>query len=329
MTTLVTGAGIVGCHTARLLAARGEPVILLDIAPRRAAIAALLGDAPVDIVVGDVTDYVALKQLARDRQVRRIVHTAALLPAAIRREPRRGYAVNVLGTMNMLELARDEGLGRVVFASSVSVGFSTFGRFAGAAFPENFDMRMASELPTSLYAASKLAAEHCAEAYRATYGVDAIALRYASVFGVWPGGATSAPCQLVTALVEAGRAGRKLVLDEPRLVWGGRDEFVDARDCARANLAALDAPAPARRAYNIATGAWHTLDEVVATVRAVFPALVVERRIEARGGLAGFPFERPAPSDISAAAAELGFRAAYGLSETVRFCAESASPPEV
>jgi UDP-glucose 4-epimerase len=324
MTTLVTGAGAIGCHTARLLAERGESVLLLDIAPRGDAMTDSLGAAPVEIVTGDVTDHAALLRLVRERHVRRIVHTAALLSAAIRRDPRRGYLANIAGAANVLDIARSEALERVVLASSTTVGYGAFDGFAGTAFPEDFALRIASQAPTSFYAASKVAGEHLALAYRAQYNVDFVALRYAAVVNVARGGETSIPGRLFAALLEAGRARRRLVLDDPFLLWSGREEFVDARDCARANLAALDARAPVQRIYNIATGAWHTLPEFVAAIRAVFPELTVEIAALPKGGFAGFPFERPAPSDPGAAARELDFRAAYSLAESARHYAALA-----
>ncbi len=318
MTVLVTGAGTIGGLTAKLLAERGDRVVLFDIAPRREALAGILGAAAPEIVTGDATDFAALQRLVQAERVRRIVHTAALLSAAIRRDPRHGYLTNIAATANILEVARAEKLGRVVLASSSTVGYSAFAGFSGAAFPEDFAMRIASQGPTSLYAAAKVAGEHLAQIYRAQYGVDAVSLRYAAVLSASKDGATSIPGRLFETLLEAGRAGRRAVLDDPFILWAGREEFVDARDCARANLAALDAAKPAQPVYNIATGAWHTLDELVAAVQTVYPALAADIAARPKGGFAGFPFERPAPSDAGAAARDLGFRAAYSLADTIR-----------
>jgi len=55
MSTLITGAGLIGCQTAALLAARGEPVVLLDLAPQNAHIASVLPLEQVTIEAGDVS----------------------------------------------------------------------------------------------------------------------------------------------------------------------------------------------------------------------------------------------------------------------------------
>jgi nucleoside-diphosphate-sugar epimerase len=69
MTVLVTGTGIIGAGTARLLAARGERSCLLDAAPQAEAVASLVDSPLVEIVQGDVTDYAALAGLVRSRRI--------------------------------------------------------------------------------------------------------------------------------------------------------------------------------------------------------------------------------------------------------------------
>ena len=145
--TLITGAGIIGCHTARLLASRGENVLLLDIKPCSKAIASIVDTPLVQVIQGDVSDFDTLSQLIVRNNVRRVVHTAAMLSTAIRANPLRGITVNMIGTANILECGRMHHLDRVVLASSTTVGYSAFDEFKGEVFPEDFSLRSISERP--------------------------------------------------------------------------------------------------------------------------------------------------------------------------------------
>jgi UDP-glucose 4-epimerase len=107
------------------------------------------------------------------------------------------------------------------------------------------------------------------------------------------------------------------VIADPLLMWLGGEEFVDARDCALANVAALDAAAPAQGVYNIGDGAMTGVDNIVAAVHALHPGLEVNLRVTPRGGFAGFPHPRPAPSDLSAAARELHWAPRHGVAAAV------------
>jgi UDP-glucose 4-epimerase len=126
------------------------------------------------------------------------------------------------------------------------------------------------------------------------------------------------PGRLLARLAHGGKTGEKLVLDDPFVLWGGREEFVDARDCARANVCALDAATPAQKVFNIAPGTWFSLEEFIDVVRSVHPRLQAEWPDNIRTGFSGFPHPRPAPSSIAAASQDLGFACTFSLEETVR-----------
>lgn len=318
MTVLVTGAGIIGCHTAARLAQRGERVCLIDIAPALDAIRSVAAGGGIDVVKGDILDYDSLLRLVKERGITHVVHTAAMLARAIRERPRLGVTVNVVGTTNILELAREAKLGRVVLASSTTVGYPTFGSFRGQAFPEDFSMRVVSERPNSLYTVTKLAGEHVALLYREQYGIDTVILRYGAVLGAWRGPNQSIPGRMLLSLLEPAARSRAAIIDDPLLAWKGGEEFVDARDCAQANVAALYAPQPRSGVYNISSGEMVTFEEVVQAVREFYPRLKVEMRVEPEGGIAGFPHVRPAASDISLAKNELGYTAQYRLRDSIR-----------
>ena len=317
MSVLITGAGIIGCHTARILAASGTTVVLLDRLPALDAIRSIVDHPLVSVVTGDVTDVAALERLVRDLSVDAIVHTAALLSTAIRQDPLTGIHVNIMGTANVLEVARRQRLRRVVLASSSTVGYQAFGDFDGAAFPEDFAMHYLRDRPASIYVGTKVAGEYLALLYRDLYRVDAIALRYAAVISAWSGPGTSVPGKVLSSLLLPAQRGETACIDDPYTVWNGGEEFIDARDCARANVAALDAVEPTQGVYNIGMGRLASFDDFVHAVRLSYPALQVRLDVQAAGGFAGFPHVRGAASDISAAARELGWTPAHSLAEAI------------
>ena len=311
MSVLVTGAGVIGSLTAGLLAARGERVVLIDIR--------MPPSIPEGIAfeICDVSDIGALAEVFRRHAVTRVIHTAAMLSTGIRKDPLGGIRVNVMGTANLLDLARQVGLKRVVLASSTTVAYTVFGGHGPSPMVEDEPLRLISQRPASLYAASKLAGEHLALLYRDLYGVDVISLRYGAVLGGSLEHPTSVPGRLLAVLVAGARAGQKVVLDDPLLLWGGREEFIDARDCARANVSALDAPAPRQGVYNVASGEWHTLAEFVDAVQKTHPALEVAFPEAINTGFAGFPHQRPAPSSTEAANREIDFSVRYDLTAAI------------
>lgn len=317
MTVLVTGAGAIGMKTAELLLARGEKVVVADVRPVDTSAQKQSGLATE---ICDIVDREALDALVGAYKIDSIVHTAALLSTAIRLDPPKGVLVNTVGTANVLEIARQRGLRRVVIASSTTVGYTTFATHDAQPIEEDFPLRIVSQRPASIYAATKIAAEHLALVYSDLYGVDVVVLRYGAVLSPAEGPTTSVPDRLLAILLDAGQAGRQAVIDDPFLVWGGKEEFVDMRDCAIANVAALHADRPSSRVYNVATGDWYSFDEFCDAVRTIYPDLRVETKVAATGGFAGFPFLRPAPSNTQLAADEIGFEAKYRLRTTMEDC---------
>ena len=321
MTTLVTGAGLIGALTARHLAEQGEKVVLFDVAPQREAVAATLRPHGVPVVTGDIASYPALAAAIEAHGVRRIVHTAAMLTAAIKADPPRGIGVNILGAVNVLEAARKFGLARVVLASSSTVSYAAFNSNPGERYPEDFRMKVLSERPTTFYSATKLAGEHLALVYAADFGVDVVLLRYGAAIGEWAGPNRSIPGRLIRALLVPAMKGETAVIDDPMLVWQGGDDFVDARDCARANHLALTAAAPRQRVYHVTMGRMLRFDDFVAATRALYPGFKIDVRVTAKAGFAGFPAVRPATSDLGAAERELGYTPRYDLGQALAECA--------
>ena len=316
MSTLITGAGLIGCQTAALLAARGEPVVLLDLAPQPEHIASVLPLDKVVIEAGDVSDRSGLLALMQRHRITQVVHTAAALSLSIRREPTLAADVNFMGTVNLLEAARSLGLRRLVCASSTTVYYPIFHRPHSQPIAEDFAFHSVSERPGSLYAASKLAGEFFAQHYAQAYGLSIAVLRYSAVLGLWAGPNHSVPGRLMAELL--GQGAGPVHLSDPLLMWRGGDDFIDARDVARANLAALDAPALRSCVYTIASGRMARLADFVDAARQLQPGRQIDHAPLPDTGFAGFAHAREVPFDLSRAKAELGFEARHDLMESLR-----------
>ena len=318
MRTLITGAGLIGCQTARLLVERGQEVVLLDKAPQPQHMASVLPLQAVTVETGDIGDRAALLELVQRQRITQVVHTAAALSTAIRREPALAADVNFMGTVNVLEAARLQGLRRVVCASSTTVYYPIFHRPQAQAIDEDFAFHSVSERPGSLYAASKLAGEFFAQHYAQALGVDAVVLRYSAVLGLWAGPNHSVPGCLMAQLLGQGAAGGRVHVDDPLLMWRGGEDFIDFREVARANVAALDVPALPSRVYTIASGRMARFDEFVDAARALNPQLEISHALIPDTGFAGFAHARELPFDVSRARAELGFAARHDLLDSLR-----------
>ena len=174
MKVLVTGgAGFIGSHIAEELAKRGFDVIVLDNfdTGNRENTARLPGR--VEVIEGDVRDLAAVKKAARGAGC--VFHFAAI--ASVQRsitDPVETNGVNITGTLNVLLASRDEGIKRVVFASSCAVyGDPGEGKKKEDLAPD----------PMSPYAVSKLAGEYYCKIFHSVFGLETVILRYFNVFG--------------------------------------------------------------------------------------------------------------------------------------------------
>lgn len=171
---LVTGGGgFIGAHLVERLLRDGYRVRVLDnfATGNRENLRACLED--IELIEGDIQSYERVHNAVRGCNV--VFHQAALpsVPRSIQ-DPLTSNASNVTGTLNVLLSARDEGVDRVVAASSSS---------AYGANPDLPKREGMPSLPIAPYAVSKLAAEHYCQSFFHVYGLETVALRYFNVFG--------------------------------------------------------------------------------------------------------------------------------------------------
>ncbi len=216
---------------------------------------------------GDVQDLARLSEVLREHGVRRIIHLAAALGSALEKEPPWGYRVNVLGSMNVFDAARDNGVERVVFTSSKAVYGSLGGAHSAPVYEPVTEDYVGQT--TNVYGASKKALEDAAYHYRRLFGLDIIALRLGSTFGPGKGrpGAHIGYPQLKTRIVESALDGEPFAVPMADV----RDDIVYNRDVAKGAVLACFAPPPEHWQFNIATGALTSLREFASEVMRVVP----------------------------------------------------------
>src|SRR5687767_10244063 len=120
MTLLLTGAALIGSQIARILVERGQRPVLMDIAPQPAALKDIVDLARVTLLQGSVMQLESLRSVIQEHGITDIVHTAAypMLTQGAQRNPYAAIELNIMGTVNVLEVATTAKLRRVVVASS-------------------------------------------------------------------------------------------------------------------------------------------------------------------------------------------------------------------
>ncbi len=276
MTVLVTGAaGFIGAYVCKALLARGETVIGIDnlndyyqVSLKQDRLSDIVRTGPegqFTFIKVDFSDEVALEQSLEGLHFDRIVHLGAQAGVRYSIENPRTYArSNLLGHLNILELARHRGISHLVYASSSSV-YGT-----NASIPFSVDDRV--DHPVSLYAATKRADELMSETYAHLYRIPQTGLRFFTVYGPW-GRPDMAPWLFTSAILKG----------EPIKVFNHGQmmrDFTYIDDIIAGVIAALDNPpvddaAPKaggsskpHRVYNIGNNQAEKLEDFIAEIEA-------------------------------------------------------------
>lgn len=307
MRYLVTGgAGFIGSHIVERLVREGESVRVIDdfSTGKRENLQPFAGS--IEIVEGDIRDFDRLHRALEGVDV--VLHQAALpsVPRSIA-DPLTSNAVNMVGTLNLLEAARRQKTKKIVYASSSSV------------YGDNPELPKHEGMvpnPLSPYAVSKLGGEKYCQVFARLYGIETIGLRYFNVFGPRqdPNSQYSA---VIPKFITAIQRGVRPVIFGDGLQ--SRDfTFVD--NVVEANLLAARAPNLGGVVMNCACSGQVTLNALVEEINRIVGSDVAPI------------YEAPRPGDIVHSFADirmiqskLGFRPFVdfreGLARTVRYYA--------
>lgn len=280
---LVTGgAGYIGAHTAKALAAAGWTPVVFDSLGNGYLEAVQFGP----FVHGDVRDALAVRQALKDHGCRAVIHFAGLIEvgrSVVR--PDLFFDHNTFGTAALLQAMRDAGAERVIFSSTAAV----YGTPANGSAPiRETDARA----PINPYGDSKLAAERMIAASARAFGLTGVALRYFNACGADPEGrigeAHWPETHLIPLALEAA-----LGVGKPLTVFGTdfdtpdgsclRD-YIHVDDLAAAHVAALEAAfdSGSFQAFNVGVGhgfsVLQVIDAVEQAVGAPVPHTVGPRR---------------------------------------------------
>jgi UDP-glucose 4-epimerase len=316
MTTMITGAGLVGSlAAARLLAEGEERPVLYDVAFSMENLAERLPLDRVTLVRGDVNDLPDLVRTMQTHGVDRVIHTAGFLTWMVRERPYAGVRVNLMGLLSVLEAARLTAVDRVVFCSSSTVYLGATQRPPSGRLEENFTLQAVRDHPPSVYASMKLAGEWLGHNYREEYGVECASVRFAGVFGPWHGTPSGGPSQLMKNLIESAAQGRPCRISSGALASAAID-YVYASDAAQGAVRAAQAPKLESWVYNVGMGAIYKVPELVANVERVAGRKLELDVFEARSP-SGYSTDS-FPTDLSRSRAELGYDPEYPMDEAIR-----------
>lgn len=302
MKCVVTGGcGFIGSHLVDALVARGDEVAALDdfSTGDRGSL-----NPAATLVEGSVTDAALLRSVLRDAGA--VFHTAAMasVPLSVD-DPAGTHEVNATGTLNVLQAAREGGVGRVVFSSSSSV----YGEQPSPIMREDMTPR-----PLSPYGLQKLIGEQYGGMFAQLFGMRVVSLRYFNVYGPrQPAGGAYA---LVVPHFLRLRAEGK-----PLTVYGDGEQtrsYVHVDDVVRANLLAADADLPAgeHAVLNIGSGEETSVNEIAALIGGTVEHIIPNPR--------GAFEEQRKCADHSRATALIGWEPRIPFTEGLRSVPEPA-----
>jgi len=236
---LVTGAhGFIGAWVVKRLLASNFKAVIFDQSPDPRRLRIIMDDDEIEratFVAGDITNGELVSQIVEEREITNIIHLAGVQVPACRANPRLGAMINVIGTINVFEAAKNSGgrVKRIAYASSAAV----FGQSDDAVTEGQ-----AGGMNTH-YGAFKQCNEDNARVYFLDNGINSVGLRPLTVYGAGRDvGMTSDPTKAMKAAV----VGRPF-----HIRFGGKTDFLYVADCADAFIRAASADLEGAHAFNL------------------------------------------------------------------------------
>jgi len=299
---LVTGgAGFIGSDIVKELLQREERVRVLDnfSTGKRENLFEFKEIPNFELIEGDLRSFHTVRTAVKDMNY--ILHQGALpsVPRSVH-DPLTTNDVNILGTLNILEAAKEFGVKRVIYASSSSI----YGD--NETLPKTEDMPV---LPLSPYALSKYTGERYCQIFTKIYGLETVCLRYFNVFGPNQD-PTSQYSAVIPKFIRLMSEGKR-----PFIYGDGTQsrDFTHVSNIVAANLLSCTAEGVSGEVFNIACGESFTLLQFVDALNcilgtAIEPLFEEERPGDVKHSLA----------DISRAKEKLGFRVTTRFEEGLR-----------
>lgn len=260
---LITGAkGFIGAWIVKNLVERGDEPYIFDLDTESHRLSALLSSEQMErlnFVRGDVVRFDDLDKAVTENGITHVIHLAALQVPACAADPRRGAQVNVLGTLNVFEVARRRRdlVKRIVYASSAAV-FGPEEFYDSERVPEGAALQ-----PGTHYGVFKQTNEGNARVYFASDGIASVGLRPWAVYGVGRDqGVTSGP----TKAIKASVVGQPYTI---RFTGGLDLQYVD--DAAKIFLRSAESDLPGARVYTL-RGSVAQVDQFIRELERIRPA---------------------------------------------------------
>ena len=256
MKFLVTGgAGFIGSNISKKLVEKGHSVRVLDNFSTGNAknLDAIINE--IELIDGDIRDFWVVSKAVDG--IDYILHQAALpsVPRSVE-NPLTSNVVNIDGTLNLLEAAKNAGVKKFVMASSSSVYGDAI------ELPKHEGMRPS---PLSPYAVTKLTNEYYLKVYWELYKFPTVALRYFNIFGPQQD-PNSAYAAVFPKFIEALLTGK-----QPMVFGDGEQsrDFTYIDNCVQANILAATNPDIKGDYFNVACGGQYTLNETLDILREI------------------------------------------------------------
>lgn len=296
---LVTGgAGFIGSNIAKKLVEKGVEVVVLD--DLYLGSENNLEDLDVEFIEGSVLDQEKVEEAVEG--VDTVFHQAARSSSPMHRDnPQEGARVNIEGFINVAEAAKEEGVEKIVYASTSSM-------YGSVEPPHREDMDV---MPTNLYTASKMSREKYAEVYSYKNEVQTTGLRYFSVYGPHEK-AKGKFANVVTQFLWKMQKG------EQPVIWGDGEQtrdFTFVEDIAKANILAAERDKKLDgEVINVGTGRDISFNQVVEKLNEVLGTEIDAERVEN-------PMDKyvdATKADISKAKKLLGYEPEYSFEEGLK-----------
>jgi UDP-glucose 4-epimerase len=293
------GAGFIGSHLVRKLIADGARVRVVDNLATGDRERLRDVEAAIEFIQADLADPSVCA--AAVRGVDYVLHQAAI-PSVQRsvKNPVETNRANVMSTLNLLEACRNQGVRRLVYASSSSAYGDT------PVLPKREDM---PPDPLSPYALQKFVGERYCQLYFSLYKLETVSLRYFNVFGP-----SQDPYSEYSAVIP--KFASRLRQRAPLVVYGDGEQsrdFTYVDNVVEANLLALRAPRAAGSVINVGCGERITLNRLIKNLEEI---LQVRASIKYEARRPGDV--RDSLADISRARELLGYEPKTGVAEGLR-----------